>query len=119
MQEYEKIIAEIREAVINYPNNLEKIQYCRNEIKAYENIERNKISWLNFLLVELEQKQKENLRVRESLSEIINELNQRFDESWRKWKTEADMYEQGRADAYDEIDTLINDTLKRLNIEIK
>jgi len=52
----------------------------------------------------------------EGLRSVRNELDRLSRESWQKWKREGDMYEQGRADAYDEADVLIRDILREVGV---
>src|SRR5690606_15933973 len=83
----------------------------------------NAPEWLRFLLSQLDRKDEENRRFREERDKLIeglrsirNELDRLSRESRQKWKREGDMYEQGRADAYDEADMLIRDTLKECGV---
>ena len=48
-------------------------------------------------------------RVRHALSEI----DRLDDDAWAAWKRDADMYEQGRSDAYEHAHTLITEALER------
>ena len=71
----------------------------------------------------IEQLQEENRKLREKRDKLIeglrsirNELDHLSRESRQKWKHEGDMYEQGRADAYDEADVLIRDILKECGV---
>jgi len=132
----EKKIAEIREA-------LRRVEFGTYRITAFADLEywlRFLLSELDRAEKELElfdqrgetierqfniieQLQEENRKLREKRDKLIeglrsirNELDHLSRESRQKWKHEGDMYEQGRADAYDEADVLIRDILKECGV---
>ena len=43
----------------------------------------------------------------EDIEHIIKQLESLYTESWKQWKEGADMYEQGKADAYDFCECLL------------
>ena len=48
----------------------------------------------------------------EDIESIIKQLEQLYTESWKQWKEGADMYEQGKADAYDFCEYLLRSCLE-------
>ena len=49
----------------------------------------------------------------EDIESIIKQLEQLYTESWKQWKEGADMYEQGKADAYDFCEYLLRRCLEK------
>ena len=49
----------------------------------------------------------------DDIESIIKQLEQLYTESWKQWKEGADMYEQGKADAYDFCEYLLRSCLEK------
>lgn len=54
----------------------------------------------------------EALDALERVRDALTEIDRLDDDAWAVWKRDADMYEQGRSDAYDHAHTLITEALK-------
>lgn len=48
----------------------------------------------------------------EDIESIIKQFESLYTESWKQWKESADMYEQGKADAYDFCEYLLRSCLE-------
>ena len=48
----------------------------------------------------------------DDIEHIIKQLEHLYTESWKQWKEGADMYEQGKADAYDFCEYLLRACLE-------
>ena len=49
----------------------------------------------------------------EDIERIVGQLEHLYAESWKQWKEGADMYEQGKADAYDFCEYLLRGCLEK------
>ena len=49
----------------------------------------------------------------DNIEHIIKQLESLYTESWKQWKEGADMYAQGKADAYDFCEYLLRDCLEK------
>lgn len=48
----------------------------------------------------------------ERMRAVLTEIDRLDDDAWAVWKRDADMYEQGRSDAYEHALTLITEALE-------
>ena len=48
----------------------------------------------------------------ERVRAVVTKIDRLEDDTWAAWKRDADMYEQGRSDAYDHTHTLITEALE-------
>lgn len=123
MTDWEKTIAEIREA-------LKKASSWG--LKSTPWIVVNAPEWLRFLLFELDREREENQKLCEQLQSaqqdrdklieglrsFINEVDQKEDEAWKKWEKEADMYFQGASYAFDFVQAKLRDILKEIGVTV-
>jgi hypothetical protein len=105
MTDREMKIAEIRQGYKSDKND-NSFTYKK------ETVERD----IQFLLSELEHKDEENRKLREGLRNARKELYRRYWEADRKWESEADLYENGKAAAYEVADMLIENILKEIGV---